>query len=198
MEMAKDAIGIKNYRTYANTFSDLVNWGFIKIIQKSKNQYSANVIAIAETTKATTKALSKAMQKHSQKQCKSIVCIDIPITNIPITNLQEEVYTSTPAEIDFKKFEKWIDDHAPRLSKMKEPFSQSEFEKLKIDFDVGIIQKLLIAMHNYKPLLQKNINANLTFRNWAKRENHGQNSKPASKVTDLDGIVDAVYAAHGM
>lgn len=76
MEMAKDAIGIKNYRTYAKTFNDLIDWGFIKLIEKSRNQYSANIIAIAENTKANTKALSKATHKHSQKQRTGIVGID--------------------------------------------------------------------------------------------------------------------------
>lgn len=76
MEMTKDAIGIKNYRTYSDTLSDLIEWGFIKEIQKSKNQYSSCIIAIAENTKAHTKALDKALQKHSKKQGQSIVCID--------------------------------------------------------------------------------------------------------------------------
>ncbi len=74
MEMTKDAIGIKNYRTYSDTLSDLIEWGFIKEIQKSKNQYSSCIIAIAENTKAHTKALDKALQKHSKKQGQSIVC----------------------------------------------------------------------------------------------------------------------------
>jgi hypothetical protein len=97
MEMTKDAIGIKNYRTYAKTFSDLVEWGFIKVIQKSKNQYSATVIAIVENAKANTKALSKAIQKHSQKQCKGIVGIDIPINLKPI-NLSEPPIGDSPAK----------------------------------------------------------------------------------------------------
>ena len=74
-EMAKDAIGIKNYKTFSKTFNDLVSWGFIKVYQKSKNQYSANIIGLVKNTKASTKALSKAMLKHSQKQVQSIVGI---------------------------------------------------------------------------------------------------------------------------
>ena len=70
--MVKDAIGIRNYRTYSNTLNDLVKWGFIKMIEKSKNQYSSNIIAIVKYTKASTKALDKALQKHSQKQSESI------------------------------------------------------------------------------------------------------------------------------
>lgn len=76
MEMTKDAIGIKNYRTYSDTLSDLIEWWFIKEIQKSKNQYSSCIIAIAENTKAHTKALDKALQKHSKKQVHGTVCID--------------------------------------------------------------------------------------------------------------------------
>lgn len=74
--MVKDAIGIRNFRTYKNTLNDLVEFGFIKMIEVSKNQYSSNIIAIVNYTKASTKALDKALQKHSQKQSKSIATID--------------------------------------------------------------------------------------------------------------------------
>ena len=90
MEMAKDALGIKNYKTYSKAFNDLVEFGFIKVIEKSKNQYSANIIALVKNTKAHTKALSKATQKHSQKQVHDIVCIDKPInllTKEPINTM---------------------------------------------------------------------------------------------------------------
>lgn len=85
MEMAKEAIGVKNYKTYSKAFNDLEQFGFIKVIERSKNQYSSNVIALVKNGKATTNALSKAMQKHSQKQVHGIVCIDKPITLEPIT-----------------------------------------------------------------------------------------------------------------
>lgn len=81
-EMAKDAVGIKNYKTFSKAFNDLIDWGFIKVYTKSKNQYSANVIGLVKNTKATTKALSKAMLKHSQKQVQSIVGIDKPYNHI--------------------------------------------------------------------------------------------------------------------
>ncbi len=114
----------------------------------------------------------------------------------------EDVYThtheATQAEVDFQKFKSWITENASQVSKMKEPFTIQEFEKLKVDFDVGFIQHLLLVMHNYKPLLQKNINSNLTFRNWAKRETHGQTIKPTSKATDIDAVVGAMFEAAGM
>ena len=77
-EMTKDAIGVKNYKTFAKVFNNLIDWGFIKIVQKSKNQYSANIIALVKNTKAITKALTKASLKHEAKQVQSIVGIIEP------------------------------------------------------------------------------------------------------------------------
>ena len=122
-------------------------------------------------------------------------------TDTDIESSKEDIKPpiTTHSEIDFLKFKNWISQNAPQVSKMKEPFTIDEFEKLKLDFDVGFIQNLIQAMHNYKPLLQKNQSANLTFRNWAKREiKNGKTFNSSSKVTDLDAIVDAVCAAHGM
>jgi hypothetical protein len=87
--MAKEAIGISSYNTYINTLNDLIDWGFIKLIEKSKNQYSSNIIAISKFNKALDKALDKALIKHSikhvSKQSESIDSIDIQETNIQET-----------------------------------------------------------------------------------------------------------------
>lgn len=91
--MAKESIGIKSYNTYIKTFNDLIEWGFIILIQKSTNQYSANIIALSINDKAFNKALDKAMIKHELKQSesinKSIDSIDkhITINNKPINNI---------------------------------------------------------------------------------------------------------------
>jgi len=66
--MAKDAIGIRSYNTYIETLSDLIDFGFIELVEKSRNQYSSNIIALSNFDKATTKALDKAFIKHSTKQ----------------------------------------------------------------------------------------------------------------------------------
>lgn len=68
---AKEAIGIKSYNTYIKTLHDLIEWGFIRLIQKSKNQHTANIIAISNFDKASDKALDKALIKHVIKQDES-------------------------------------------------------------------------------------------------------------------------------
>jgi hypothetical protein len=75
-QMVMEAIGVKNWRTYSKALNDIVEFGFIEMLEVSKNQYSSNIIAIVKNTKASTKALDKALQKHSTKQCKSTVSID--------------------------------------------------------------------------------------------------------------------------
>lgn len=110
-QMTMDAVGIKNWRTYINAFNDLCEWGFFTLHQKSKNQYSANVIAIVKNTKAHTKALSKAQQSHLQKHSNSIVGIDKHINNItykPITAEIENLCLEK-TEIILQSFEKWKD-----------------------------------------------------------------------------------------
>ena len=91
-QMVMDAIGIKKYQTYIKYFNDLIEWGFIDIIQRSKNQYSANIISIGDVSALPKNgnALTKAIQKHGSKQIESTGqsndSIDIPITLLPETN----------------------------------------------------------------------------------------------------------------
>lgn len=100
--MAMEAIGIKSYNTFISTLKDLVDYGFIKMVERSKNQYSANIIALSKFNKAQYKALDKAFIKHSTKQSESTIqstvqsidSINKPIynnTNLQINNINEAI-----------------------------------------------------------------------------------------------------------
>ena len=91
--MVLDAIGIKSYSVYKKTFDDLVDFGFIEVIQYSKNQHSSNVVALKENCKANYKAYDKANTKHVSKHITKHLSkhgeynnTNIPITNLPIYN----------------------------------------------------------------------------------------------------------------
>ena len=107
--MAKDAIGIRSYNTYINTLVDLVDFGFIDMLEKSKNQYSSNIIALSNNDKAVVKALDKAFIKHDTKQSESTIqSIDSinkqdTIYNKPIT-IYNDVFESEVIEFSFKDF----------------------------------------------------------------------------------------------
>lgn len=103
--MAKEAIGIKSYNTYIKTLTDLVEFGFIKMIEKSKNQYSANIVALSKNNKALTKALDKALIKHGTKQRESIDSVDKPIKQLTNNNEQLEGVKPLPKTLEERKKE---------------------------------------------------------------------------------------------
>lgn len=102
--MAKEAIGIRSYNTYIQMLNDLIEWGFIDMVEKSKNQYSSNIIALSKNDKAQDKALDKALIKHSTKHMskqsestvQSIDSIDKPVTSNkePVTKNNKPILMS--------------------------------------------------------------------------------------------------------
>jgi len=109
--MTMEAIGIKSYNTYIKSFNDLNSFGFIEVLEKSKNQYSSNIIALSKFDKATNKALDKATIKHTTKQHQkqgestqqSNDSIDIPIyndTNSPINEFNNNILFEEEKEKD--------------------------------------------------------------------------------------------------
>lgn len=65
------AIGLKSYKTYKKVFDELVEFGFVKVVKESVNQYTACVIALVNFTEAHTKASPKHIPKHIPKQVQS-------------------------------------------------------------------------------------------------------------------------------
>lgn len=113
--MVIDAIGMKSYNSYKSHFDDLVTWGFFKVIELSKNQYSSNIIALSLKAKAsqkhdesTVKALDKALLKHASKHSESTGSIDKQVTIKQVTNtitvsLFEQFWNLYAKKVDQKK-----------------------------------------------------------------------------------------------
>lgn len=70
-QMAMEAIGIKKHQTYIKYFNELCEWNFFKLVQQSKNQYSANIISLVYAMPKKGKALDKANINHTAKQTQS-------------------------------------------------------------------------------------------------------------------------------
>lgn len=145
-EMAKDAIGIKSYNTYIKTLNDLVEWGFIEMIERSKNQYSSNIIALSNFNKALNKALDKAIVKASEKQrestSESICSIDKPITNnlLTIEPLKEKEIPISKNEIysqEILESESWLETIS-----MQNKITPDEIPKWIDDFNKKLISEL--------------------------------------------------------
>lgn len=151
--MAMESIGIKSYKTYKKVLNELIEWGFIKMIQESKNQYSSNIIALVKNTKANTKALTKAVTKHSTKHvpkhCQSKVSIDKPLTLEPITINQDSEILPDDEGLDLVKgkVEKFISDKGKKeifcmTSKITMPELESMQSQFLNDVDISKINDL--------------------------------------------------------
>lgn len=196
-EMAKSAIGIHSYNTYIKTLNELVEWGFIKMIVKSKNQYSSNIVALSNFNKATNKALDKAIIKHSIKHdtkqgestVQSIDSIDKQETIKPLNQEQEQIddLPITPVDdivlSEFDKFKNWISRNATNVEKLKEPINEEQFIKLK-QYDAIVVKEILQDMHNKKDLLKKYNSAYLTCLNWIKLRNQKNNGTKTTSIID--------------
>lgn len=75
--MVMEAIGVSNYKTYKKALDELVEFGFIQMVERSRNQYSANIIALVNFAEASGEAHGKALSKHMAKQVQSTASIDI-------------------------------------------------------------------------------------------------------------------------
>ena len=78
--MAMEAIGVKKHHTFNDALNELVEFGFIEMVQRSKNQYTANIIRISAVPK-NGKALGKARSKHEAEHGHSTVTIDKQVNN---------------------------------------------------------------------------------------------------------------------
>jgi len=187
MEHAKEALGIKNYKTYSKTFEDLVNFGFIEVIQRSKNQYTATVIALVKNTKVKSKALDKALSKQSEKQelkqVQGTVGIDKPL-NLKTT---EPLNLKTNDEPD-GSYQKFIDIYSDWYEKRV---------GVKIMFD-GIQGKALKKIIKYLTDNSKEKSAKggadgweYILANWDKLDNFHQEQVKVSQIqSNLPNILN--------
>jgi hypothetical protein len=80
---AMECTGIKSYKTYIKTLYDLIAFGFIQLISKSKNQYSANVIKILikEKSSKNLSSLDKAILNTQEQNSLIIEAVKKALSN---------------------------------------------------------------------------------------------------------------------
>lgn len=112
--MVMEAIGIKSYNTYIKTLNEVIEFGFINIVERSRNQYSANIIELSKFDKALNKALDKALIKHATKQSEST---QQSISSIDKQYNKEQLNQLTRNHKEVKAFLESISTHSYLYSK---------------------------------------------------------------------------------
>ncbi len=161
-DMVMEAIGVKSYNTYKKALENLVEWGFIMMIERSKNQYSANIIALSNFDKAHNKALDKALIKHStkhtSKQSESTIqstdSINKPInkeTNKPINRVER---TDTPVPI-FKSEKYFSVDFLKKEILKNKKICELIFQNKKNE--IGNLEKLKLRLDDFENQLSESL-----------------------------------------
>jgi hypothetical protein len=156
--MVLEAIGMKSYNSYKRYFDDLVEFGFFKVHEYSKNQYSSNIIELTLKDKALDKALDKAFIKHGTKQVESteqsIDSINKPIYKEPVieTPPQKKELTELTEETFLKR---WCDartyyDKLPTNIKKLTSFEKIDFNDLKKDYTLKEFEQAMQGMFQQK------------------------------------------------
>lgn len=165
-DMSMDAIGVKNNRTYSSAFNDLENWGFIKVIERSKNQYSANIISIfgcVKNTPATTSALDEAMLKHLHKQSIGIAPINKP-NNIETNNKDVDDFK---IELDFNAIDNWIKEIGKSPVYLDGLYSSLKIKKGKVS---SLLEKFKAHLKMFPQKHENFSKFKNHFSHWAKTE----------------------------
>jgi len=183
--MAKEAIGIKSYNTYIKTLNELVEFGFIKMIEKSKNQYSSNIIALSENNKALNKALDKALIKHKTKQRES--------TQQSIDSIDKQLTSNNKQDNN-------IEDRKLKFADTLKPYLEIYGRETLLEFYEYWTEPNK-SNTKFKQELQETWSVKRRLESWVKRDfsNKGQNlsngqpSKMESMVNSAKEALNMLY-----
>ena len=167
-EMTKDAIGVKSWHVYIAAFNDLVEWKFFTLIEKSKNQYSSNIIALSYSdeahNEAHNEALDKAMAKHTSKQEQSTYQSNDSINKQVTNNNKTNNNINTDWKTDFETYKS---------------------ELLKVYQDLILDKDFIIQQEKYNPNIDISLSLEKAVYNYWITE-AGWKKKKQSRIKTID------------
>ena len=99
---AMTVLGVSRYETYNSYLTGLVECGFVNIVEKSKNQYSATIISLSNAVLKNSEAHSTAIVQHIAERPYSTPESDSSILKPKTLNLKPK--TIVPEFSEFKTF----------------------------------------------------------------------------------------------
>ncbi|MDI1354601.1 MAG: hypothetical protein PSX36_06770 [bacterium] len=176
--VAMQGIGIHSYNTYIKSLTDLVNFGFLNLIKKSKNQHTSNIVELSKFNKALDKALDKALIKHNTKQSESTVQSTSESKYSIIKQVNNETREPLNKETLFKEknnsenlIKEFLDDKSQiQLASKNLKKNESEIFALVLDFRV--------TMKTEYPNVDE---LRLHFQRWAKIKSKDKSGMTAAQ-----------------
>ena len=112
-QVTMEALGIGSYNTYKKTFEDLIQFGFVKLIADSKNQYQSKIIALSKNDKALDKAPDKALDKAHIKATDTIYKQE---------TIEQKTIDTIPFQERVSKFLNWFNAEFTKHGKPQSKF----------------------------------------------------------------------------
>jgi hypothetical protein len=151
-----------------------------KAIKRNTQYYLNNLSSSVSSSVSSvvSSSVSSVVRQHKTKQNK---------TKHTIPPNPPQGGEGAPPNEKFLNFKKWLTEHAPRVEQLKQSFTEREYEEIFKKWKREKVLDVLIEMHNYAPLIKKNISAYLTANNWLKRRKNDEKSNEKPKepyITD--------------
>ena len=70
----------------------------------------------------------------------------------------------------FEKFNKWVDENATNVRRIKNQMTEEQFAKLKEKYNSQQIMQIILNLENYKDAPKKYTSVYLTVNNWLKKD----------------------------
>ena len=106
---------------------------------------------------------AKEQQKNTLKEIKE----DKEIKEEYKENISAE---KSEKDLEFDRFNKWINENIPELRKIKNQMTMDEYSRIRNKYSGDQIRAVLSSIANYKEADKKYVSVNLTFLKWAKKE----------------------------
>lgn len=159
-------ISLKSYNTYSKVFNDLVDFGFIKVLVKSKNQYQANLIALSNFDKALNKAKDRHLIKQRISTVQSIDSINKHINYKTIKTNKNSIYIKDVDVENILKVEEpiWIQSVANKIGltiSEAENYFREFFKEQELDGQESITKshfRRWSTKHRLKQNIDKKLN----------------------------------------
>ena len=86
---------------------------------------------------------------------------------------EEDIFISDEIKIKneaFEKFNKWVDENATNVRRIKNQITEEQFAKLKEKYNSQQIMQIILNLENYKDAPKKYTSVYLTVNNWLKKD----------------------------
>lgn len=181
------------HQTYIKYFNDLVDWGFFNLIEKSKNQYSSNIISLVYAMPKKDKALDKAMVKHVAKQGTSTGQSKVHIDKQETINQETINKVSVPPPFQSQRFIEIWDMLLKSPKQKKKPITAIQLiAKQLLQFDEPFAYELVenAISSNYQGVVFPDSKEKFL----KSRNGSGNVPEPPSKIGQLLEVGERVWA----